>query len=377
MRIPLIRPYLPAETKELVCQVLDSGYLVEGSMNARLEAMATSFLSAAHTVTVDSCTTGLEIALRCLSIGPGDEVITSDYTFPATIQAIIRTGAAAVVVDAEPRSMLMDLKQTEAAITPATRAIMPVATFGNPLDYDRIGELKHRHGFSVVEDAACAFGAEYQGRRVGVQADITCFSLHPRKFVTTARGGLNTTENEDWARWMRSYKCFGKATLATRADTVFAQPGANAMLPDVLAAIGVAQMNVVDEMLARRLELAARYRALLTDVPGISFPETPTGGVHSQQSFCVFVDDRDRVMQALRDQSIETQIGTYAMHMHQAFQDNPQVRFTSNMTGSRWAFDHCLTLPLYHEMTEVEQNEVVGRLEELCNASDRERRMEL
>lgn len=363
MRIPLIRPYLPPETKQMVCDVIDSGFLVEGRMTAQLEQMTADYVSAAHSIAVDSCTDSLEIALRCLGIGPGDEVITSDYTFPATIQSILLVGATAVVVDIDRTTMNMDMDALEAAITPATKCVMPVATFGNPLDYDALNALKAKHGFYVVEDAACAFGAEYRGQRVGVQADITGFSLHPRKFITTARGGLITTENDEWANWMRSFKCFGKGAQATRADTCFDQMGANAMLPDVLSAIGVAQMKVVDEMLEKRFQLSERYDALLAEVEGVSFPGVVEGGVSSRQSYCIFIEERDHVMNAMREQGVESQIGTYSMHMHSAFTNNPLVRFESGMENSRWAFDHCLTLPLYHEMTEAEQDEVIENLQ--------------
>lgn len=137
------------------------------------------------------------------------------------------------------------------------------------------------------------------------------------------------------------------------------------MLPDVLAAIGVAQMDEVDNMLLRRQQLADRYYNLLGEIPEIAFPTTPQHGKHSHQSFCVFVERRDQVMQNLRDMSIEAQIGTYAMHMHPAFQKNEQVRFASGMPESRWAFDHCLTLPLYHEMLKTEQDEVIKALKSL------------
>ncbi|MGE4552567.1 MAG: DegT/DnrJ/EryC1/StrS family aminotransferase [Desulfovibrionaceae bacterium] len=370
MRIPLIKPYLPPSAKARVCAVLDSGFLVEGPCTAELEARLAAFTGAAHAVAMDSCTTALEVALRCLGVGPGHEVVVPDYTFPATAQAVQRAGARPVVVDVDPASMLMDLDALEAALTPGTRAVMPVSSFGNPLDWDALAALKARHGFFVVEDAACALGAEYRGRRVGVQADITVFSLHPRKFVTTARGGAATTENPEWARWMHAYKCFGRGESFSRADTRFDQPGANAMLPDVLSAIGLAQMEVAEEMLTRRLALAARYRELLAGASGVAFPTTPAGGVHSQQSFCVFVDNRDGVMATLREAGVEAQIGTYALHLHRAFAQAPDVRITGDMAGSRWDFEHCLTLPLFHEMTEAEQDEVAERLLAATAASE-------
>jgi len=362
MNIPLIRPFLPDGTVQSVTEVLESRFLVEGPKTAKLEVETASFLNAAHCVAVDSCTTGLEMALRCLEIGVGDEVIIPDYTFPATGLAVLAVGATPVLVDVDPKTMNIDMTAIEAAITSSTKAIMPVSTFGNPLDYDALDDLKNKHGVYVVEDAACAFGAEFKGVRVGSQADIAVFSLHPRKFITSARGGLITTENKAWADWLRSYKCFGKGGQVTRANTVFDQMGANAMLPDVLSAIALSQMAVVDEMLAKRLELAARYESLLGGVPGIEFPGVVPEGMHSRQSFCIFIDNRDRVMETMRGMGVEVQIGTYALHQHAIFCKNEAVRIEGSMEGSKWAFDHCLTLPLYHEMSISEQDEVVRLL---------------
>lgn len=365
MRIPLIRPFLPEGTTQRVSDVLNSGQLVEGAVTAELEKRCARYLGAAHCVAVDSCTTGLEIALRCLKIGPGDEVIIPDYTFPATGLAVLAVGARPVIVDVDRNSMNIDMSRLETAITPATKAVMPVSTFGNPLDHDALQSFQQRHALHVIEDAACSFGAEYKGRRVGVQADITVFSLHPRKFITSARGGVIVTQNDQWADWLRSYKCFGKNGTATRPDTQFSQMGGNAMLPDVLSAIALAQMDITDEMLARRFELSGRYETLLKGVPGIALPTTIPNGVHSRQSFCVFVKNRDEVMLTMRDKGVEAQIGTYALHMHPVFGDNPACRIASPMPNSKYVFDHTLTLPLYHEMTESEQDEVVSLLKAL------------
>ncbi len=363
MRIPLIRPYLPEGTAELVAKVLDSGLFVEGPLTAEFEAMAAGFLGVPHCIAVDSATTGLEMAVRCLDIGPGDEVIVPDYTFPATALAVMCTGATPVLVDVDPDGMNMDMDAFAQAITPATRAVMPVSTFGNPLDYDRLLPLARERGILVIEDAACAFGAEYDGLPVGSHADMTVFSLHPRKSITTARGGLVTTGNDQWAHWLRSYKCFGKGAQATRAETTFDQPGRNAMLPDVLSAIGLPQLKMVGDILKRRRELARRYDTLLDGVEGIRRPSCTTKGLHAYQTYCVFVEQRDRVLSEMRAQGIEAQIGTYSLHKHSVFSRNSNVRIAGAMHHSRWVFDHALALPLYHEMTAAEQDEVVNTLQ--------------
>lgn len=360
--IPLIKPVITEDLKRRVCEVLDSGYLTEGPVTRDFERAVGGYVGAAHCLAVTSCTTGLELALRALSLGPGDEVIVPDYTYPATADAVCILGATAVIVDVDPETMLVDYEALEAAVTPRTKALLPVSLFGNPLDAGRLAAIAERHELKVVEDAACSLGAEMGGRKVGTLADITAFSHHPRKFITTGEGGTVTTDDPDLAAWMESYKHFGMGTVASREGTVFARIGTNYKLSNVLAAIGLAQMGSIHELLAERRNLAARYLELLRGRPGIGLPRTTPGGLHSWQTFSVFVEQRDRVMAGLRGQGIEVQIGTYSLHMHPAFQDNPLCRIEGDMSGSRLAFERTLALPLFHGMTAGDQEYVVERL---------------
>jgi dTDP-4-amino-4,6-dideoxygalactose transaminase len=363
MRIPLIRPFVTSEVKTRVLEVLDSGYLTEGPVTRELEHAFRDYIGCGHALAVTSCTTGLELALRCLGVGPGDEVIVPDYTYPATAAVVAIVGAKAVIVDCAPDTMLIDYQAAEAAITPATRAIIPVSLFGNPLDYSRLDAIKARHGLAIIEDAACSIGAEYEGRRIGTQADITVFSLHPRKFITTGEGGIVTTDRADWAEWMESYKHFGMGRSTQRESVVFERIGTNYKLSNLQAAVGVVQMRHVDELLDRRRALARRYVERLADVPGVTIPTTTVGGVHSYQTFSVLTAERDRLLRTLRADGIEVQIGTYALHQHPAFRPGPSVDVRGATTGSLRAFETCLALPLFHDMTEAQQDEVVAALE--------------
>lgn len=363
-RIPLIRPYITDEVKRRVLEVLESGYLTEGPVTKELEQAFCNYLGCRHALAVTSCTTGLELALRCLGIGPGDEVIVPDYTYPATASVVAIVGATAVIVDCTAATMLIDYDALEAAIGPRTKAIIPVSLFGNPLDYARLDEIRRRHGVRIVEDAACAVGAEYGGRRVGVHADITVFSLHPRKFITTGEGGIITTDDDGWAEWMESYKHFGIGRPTDRESVVFERIGTNYKLSNLQAAVGVVQMRHIDALLARRRTLAARYVAMLGGLPGLTIPVTTPGGVHSYQSFCVLVPARDRLLTEIRGLGIEVQIGTYALHRQPAFQPGPQITLRGPLPGSAAAFAGCLALPLFDEMTDQQQDEVVGALTE-------------
>ena len=368
-KIPLIRPYLPPGTKEKVCAVLDSGYLTEGPVTKEFENLFKKYVAASHALAVCNCTVGLEVALRALGIGPGDEVIVPDYTYPATASVVNIVGATAVLVDVRRDTMLIDYAALEAAITPRTKAVIPVSIFGNPLDYGPLNALKARYGCAIIEDAACSIGAAQGSEMVGSQADISVFSLHPRKFVTTGEGGMITTNNPVWAEWMDSYKHFGMACgTVAREGIVFARIGTNYKLSNILSAVGLAQLEIVDQLLSRRRELAARYDSLFAAVPGVTLPKTVSGGRHSYQTYCVFVEQRDRVMTNLRQMGIEAQIGTYSLHRHPAFQPSPACRWQGALAESLWACEHALALPLFHEMTTVEQECVVARLTEVVSA---------
>ena len=350
------------EVKDEVFEVLDSGYLTEGSVTKQFEDSIKDYIGCKHALAVSNCTVGLEVALRALGIGPGDEVIVPDYTYPATAAVVGIVGATIVLVDIDPETMLIDYEAIEKALSERTRAIIPVSIFGNPLDYDRLWNVKEKYGLYLIEDAACSIGTQYDGEFVGNLADISVFSFHPRKFITTAEGGMITTNNPEWAAWMDSYKHFGMNSSGLRLDTKFEMIGTNYKLSNVQAAIGLVQMRHIVSLLERRAQLASRYHELLAGFPDISFPKVTPKGIHSWQSFCIFTSNRDQVIEKLEEKNIETQIGTYALHMHKAFNRNPNCRIIGNMSGSRQAFDHCLALPLYHDMTAAEQEYVVSEL---------------
>ena len=361
-RIPLIKPYITAEIKARVCDVLDSGYLTEGPVTRELEAAFRAHTGAPHALAVCNCTVGLEMALRALGVGPGDEVVVPDYTYPATASAAAIVGATIVLVDVAPDTMLVDGDALEAAITPRTKAIMPVSLFGNPLDYDRLNAIRDRTGVKIVEDAACSIGAVFRGRKVGDWADLSVFSLHPRKFITTGEGGMITTRDDGWAEWMESYKHFGMGPSTTREGTVFARIGTNYKLSNIQAAVGVLQMRDVDMLLARRRKLAERYAELLSGVAGVRLPAVVAGGIHARQSYCVFVEERDRIMAAMRQAGVEVQIGSYALHLHPAYQESAGCRWSGSLADSEQVFKECLALPLYHDLSEADQNTVVEEL---------------
>ncbi len=363
--IPLIKPYITNEVKEEVARVLDSGYLTEGPVTEQFEEAFRQYIGCGNAIAVSNCTVGLEMALRALKIGPGDEVIVPDYTYPATASVVNIVSATAVLVDVNPETMLIDYEALEAAITERTRAVIPVSLFGNPLDWERLNQIKEKYGLYIVEDAACSIGAEYKGTKMGNLADISVFSLHPRKFITTCEGGMITTNHSGWSEWMLSYKHFGIGKNDSRADTCFDRIGTNYKLSNLQAAIGLVQMRHIDKLLAKRRTIAEQYMNELNSYNGFTIPEVTQNGKHSYQSCCVFTDNRDHLIMRMKERGIQTQIGTYALHMHKAFNDNSSCRIDGEMAGSQYVYQHCLTLPMYHEMTENEQKTVIKNLKEI------------
>lgn len=373
-KIPLIKPFITPEIKERVSRVLDSGYLTEGPVTKEFENKIASYLGCKHALAVTSATTGLELALRALGIGPGDEVIVPDYTYPATASVVPIVGAKVIIIDVSKEDMLIDYQQIEANITNKTKAIIPVSLFGAPLDYESLYKLRDKYGIYIIEDAACSIGAVYKNIKIGNQADITVFSLHPRKFITTGEGGIVATNNSDLANWMDSYKHFGMAKgEASREGMQFDIIGTNFKLTNIQAAIGLGQMDYIDVLLSRRIELAKNYKKLIGSTNGIALPKIRNKQLntqHSFQSYVVYIENRDRIMDSMRKEGIEVQIGSYALHMHNAFKNSSDsVEVVGDMHNSRWCYDHALALPLYHDLTFKDQEYIIRRLQaqiEIC-----------
>lgn len=367
MNIPLIKPYITKEIEDRVVEVLRSGYLTEGPVTRELQNQLKQFLNVPYCLAVTSATTGLEVALRALKIGKGDEVIVPDYTYPATASVVSIVGAKAVIVDVNKEDMLINYDEIEKNITSRTKAIIPVSLFGAPLDYTRLNEIREKYNLKIVEDAACSIGAVYKGVKVGNHADITVFSLHPRKFITTGEGGIITTKNQEWAEWMDSYKHFGMdMTGASREGIHFSNIGTNYKLTNIQAAVGLGQLDVVEDLLSRRIELANNYKKLVNKVEGISLPQVlnpQPGCQHSFQTYVVYVEDRDRVMKEMRAKGIEVQIGSYSLHMHKAYDgSHPDIEVKGDLKNSTWCYNHALALPLYNDLTFEQQEVVINEL---------------
>lgn len=356
--IRLVIPEIGDEEIQAVTDVLRSGYLVQGKHVECFERQVAAYVGVKHAIAVSSGTAALHLALAALEIGVGDEVIVPDFTFPATANVVALLGATPVLVDVDPATFNATADQILPAITSRTRAIMPVHLFGQPADMVPILELAAAHDLAVVEDAACALGAVYQGRPCGAMGNLGCFSFHPRKVITTGEGGMVVTDDDSLAARLRLLRNHGMAAYPD--GTRFVVPGLNYRMTDFQGALGVAQMQRLEEIVNRRILLADLYQRALATAPRLRRPYTIDGVRHIWQSYVVTLDetiDRTAVMTRLRSQGIETTIGTYAVSAQPAYAASDW-----HVPHSLRAYRHSLCLPLHSQMTASEVEEVVASL---------------
>jgi len=364
-RIPLIEPVVGEDELGNVEEVLASGWMTEGPFAEELQNRVADMVGVDHAITVTSCTTGLELALDAAGLGVGDEVIVPSFTYPATANVVVRLGARPVLVDVERDTYNIDPDAIEAAVTEDTAAIVPVSLFGLPLEADPINDVAEAHDLVVVEDAAWALGSRRGDRAAGSQFDASVFSFHPRKILTTGEGGVVTTDDDAFQRDMRTIKNFGLSH--DEGSDGFVEPDAtNYRLSDILAAVGVAQMERGDEIFGHRQEIAAQYDERLSAVDGLEPPATPNGVEHTYGSYCVYVsagdgDTRDALIDRLDDADIESQVGTYALHLTDAFAD---AKRGTSLDRSADLYHNLLTLPIAHGMGTEEVDRVVDALED-------------
>jgi perosamine synthetase len=268
--IPLSSPYLDEREEELVIEVLRSGRLSLGPMIPRFEAAFAERVGAPHAVAVSSGTAALHLLCHAAGLRPGDEVITSPYSFQASANCFIYEGATPVFADVDPRTLNLDPSAVAAAVTERTRAIVAVDIYGYPCELEELRALAARHGIVLIEDACEALGAEYDGAPIGSHGPSAVFAFYPNKQLTTGEGGMVVTQSAEEARLLRSLRNQGRADDGGWLD--HARLGFNYRLSDVSAAIGVAQLEKLDEILARRSSVAARYTELLRDVDGVEVP---------------------------------------------------------------------------------------------------------
>ena len=388
MRVPIARTSLTEIEIQSVLEPLLSGWLVQGPKVEEFESKWSSFTGSSYAVATTSCTSALELTLAALGIGPGDEVIVPAFTWISTANVVEHLGATVVFADIDIRTFNLDPNKIEEKITSRTKAIMPVHLFGLPADMKPIVELANNHGMSVVEDAACGFGATYYGVHVGTFGAGGCFSFHPRKAITTGEGGMITTADSEMAIKARRLRDHG-ASLSDlqrhKGATPYALPdfpdaGYNHRMTDIQAALGSAQMDRADEILQERRRLATRYDEAFSDLEWLGTPHIQEGFGHAYQSYAcmyqprrvdkaVYSHDKDSIleinaarnqwMHLLQESGVSTRPATHAVHMLDYYRSKYMTK-PQDFFGS-FAADQCsISLPLFHGMTENEQDHVIA-----------------
>ncbi|MGA9348259.1 MAG: DegT/DnrJ/EryC1/StrS family aminotransferase [Anaerolineae bacterium] len=359
-KIFLMRPSVGDEEIELVRQVVESKWLTDGPTVKEFEQAVAVQVGAKHAISATSAAIALELCLRALGVGLGDEVIVPDFTHPATALCVMAVGAEPVLVDVDLKTCNTTAELIEAAITNRTKAAIPVSIFGNPLDIEPINALRDKYGITIIEDAACSLGSALNGKPIGSLTDMTVFSFHPRKIFSMGEGGVITTDNDEWAAEMNSIKRFGVKKVDGEAK--FVQWGTNYRLSGILAAVGLGQVRKVDRIVEDRRTKAEYYNQLLANVPGVSLPKVLQGAKHNYQTYVIYLQQdgaRDRLLKELRFRGIEVQIGTFALHLQPFFTESRRV---GSLENSASLYQHLLSLPLHHELTQEDQERVVQEL---------------
>ncbi len=354
-KIPLLRPFFDSEELKEIQKVLESGWVSQGPKVKEFEKKVADYLGVKYAIAVANCTSALHLSSLSLGIKQGDEVLVADYTFPATGHSVLYCGAKPVFVDVDLRTYNINPERIEGKITERTKAIIPVHTFGQPAEMDRIKEISEKYDIKVIEDAACAFGAQYKGRYAGTIGDIGCFSFHARKGITTGEGGMVVTNNEDLAKRIRELSVFGmrNAWDVERTDEFvipeFINIGYNYKMSDIAAAIGVAQLKKLEKIIKRNIELAKYWDENLQEFEDIEAPFVKENVKHIFQSYVALLNPnikRNKIIQELMQKGVQTQIGTYASHIQ------PVYNSKEICPNSLEVFKRSLALPMYYMLNE-------------------------
>ncbi len=361
--VGLSAPWLGEREEELVLEVLRSGQLSLGPVVDRFEELLAERVGAARVAAVSSGTTGLHLCMRLAGLGPGDEVVTTPFSFVASANCVLYEGATPVFADVDPATLNLDPDAVEAAITPRTKALLPVHIFGRPAELERLEAIAERHGLAIVEDACEALGAEYRGRPVGSSGHPAAFAFYPNKQMTTGEGGaVAVASDEEW-ELLKSLSNQGRSDSGEWLT--HSRLGYNYRLSDVAAALGVAQLERLEEILERRAAVAARYAELLAGVDGVELL-TADDADHKRSWFVyvVLLDpavDRNGVMARLAEDGIAAKPYLPSIHLQPYYRERFGYR-EGMLPASEAASARSLALPFHTTLAAEDQERVVDSL---------------
>lgn len=373
--LPFSRPAMGQEELAAVSEVLQSGWITTGPKNQALEQAFCELTGNKHAIAVSSATAGMHVALMALGIQAGDEVITPSLTWVSTLNMIVLLGAEPVMIDVDRDTLMVTPQSIEEAITPRTRAIIPVHYAGAPADIDAIRAIGERHGIPVIEDAAHAAGTHYKGKHVGDRG-TAIFSFHAIKNMTCAEGGLIVTDDEQLANRMRSLKfhglgvdAFDRQTLGRAPQAEVITPGYKYNLADINAAIALVQLNKLEQNNARRTEIAERYLAELVNTPYLPLIHPQWAHKHAWHLFILRIDEsrcgitRNEFMGALKEKGIGTGLHFRAAHTQKYYRERYP---TLSLPDTEWNSDRICSIPLFPTMSDDDVSRVINALREVA-----------
>ena len=359
IKVPIAKPIIGEEEIENVVEVLKSGMIAQGPKVMEFEEKFANWIGAKYGIATNSGTSALHVALLACGIGEGDEVITTPFTFIASGNAIVYTGATPVFADIDLDTYTIDPDKIEDLITDKTKAILPVQLYGQAADMDKIREIAEKHDLKIIEDAAQAHGAEYNGEKVGTLGDMACFSFYPTKNMTTSEGGMITTNDEELAKKAQMFRAHG-ASERYHHDEI----GYNFRMTDIAAAIGLAQLNVIDEFNNKRISNANYLNEQLKDVEGIVTPKSPDNYKHVYHQYTILVEkgNRDEWVEFLTNKGIGTGI-----HYPIPLYNQPiykKLGIEGDCPLAEKAADNVISLPVHPSLTKEDLDLVVDAVKE-------------
>ncbi|KAF1678102.1 DegT/DnrJ/EryC1/StrS family aminotransferase [Bacillus sp. SKDU12] len=381
--LPYSLPLIGKEEIQEVTETLESGWLSKGPKVQQFEKEFAVFVGAKHAVALNSCTAALFLALKARGIGPGDEVITSPLTFSSTANTIIHTGAAPVFADIDENTLNIDPAKIEAAITPQTKAVVPVHFGGQSCDMDAILAIAQKHGLFVLEDAAHAVYTTYKQRMIGSIGDATAFSFYATKNLATGEGGMLTTDDEKLADHIRVMSLHGMSKAAWNRYSSKGSwyyevelPGYKMNMFDLQAALGLHQLKRLDDMQKRREEIAGCYQAAFQQIPGLITPFVHDAGRHAWHLYVLQVDEkqagvtRDEMIMALKDEyNIGASVHFIPVHIHPYYQKQFGFKEADFPIAMNY-YKRTLSLPLYPSMSDEDVHDVIEAVRAIVKGAD-------
>lgn len=381
--LPFALPDLDGDEVAEVREVIESGWITTGAKAKAFEAEFARAVGASHAIAVNSCTAAMHLALEAIGLGPGDQVITTPYTFAATAEVVRYFGAEPVFVDVDARCLNLDPGRLEAAITDRTRAVLPVHIAGLPAEMDRIHAVAARHDLPVIEDAAHAFPAQYRGRTVGAMSSLTCFSFYATKTITTGEGGMICTEDAGWAERCRIMALHGISRDAWKRYTAegswyyeIIAPGYKYNMTDIAAAMGLAQLRKAERMWARRREIAARYTAAFAGCAALQTPHDRLDCRHAWHLYMLRLNleelrsDRAAFVTALKGRNIGTSVHFIPLHIHPYYRERYGCR-PEDYPVAYGEYLREVSLPIYSRMTDADVQDVIDAVLDAVRAFER------